>query len=194
MDLDYSNQDLDILPEIDGNPKYFTCSLNYLRYLPDSIGNFTNLLILECTCNELEYLPDSIGKLSNLEYLACSFNYIKRLPDSICNLTKLRILYCNNNELEYLPNLDLLHTLYCHDNNLIEINGFADCEILECSNNRLKSIPRVQDNCIVYLDGNESTLIIPFGVQYPDFYSVYDRYIKIIRAIITIQRKFRINF
>lgn len=33
MDLDYSNQDLDILPEIDGNPKYFTCSLNYLRYL-----------------------------------------------------------------------------------------------------------------------------------------------------------------
>ncbi len=94
----------------------YSCGI-YLRVLPDSIGNLTNLRILDLSDNHLETLPDSIGNLENLEELRLSNNYrFSKLPGSIGNLKKLEVLNLGKTNLSSLPvsleNLTNLKELY----------------------------------------------------------------------------------
>ena len=92
---------------------------NLLYKLPDSIGNLTNLRVLDIHSydknikkedlfnNEnifLRVLPDSIGNLVNLRILNLSQNCLRSLPESIGNLQKLQELNLSYNPLRSLPN------------------------------------------------------------------------------------------
>ena len=100
------NDDLDFLPEGIGNLSNLTLlyiGSNNLEALPESIGNLTNLTSLDATDNNLEALPDSIGNLTNLTSLYVTNNNLEALPDSIGNLTNLTSLYVAGNNFESLP-------------------------------------------------------------------------------------------
>ena len=75
----------------------------YLRYIPDTIGNLTQLTVFDCSHNQLEFLPDTIGNLTQLTHFCCYHNQLEFLPDTIGNLTQLIDFSCSFNQLEYLP-------------------------------------------------------------------------------------------
>ena len=103
--------------------KLYLVSLKYsLKYLPDSIGQLTNLNELEVIHNELIQLPDSIVQLTNLTVLNINSNQLTHLPDSIIQLTNLTVLNINSNQLTQLP-IQLINLTQCYiyyDNNPIE--------------------------------------------------------------------------
>jgi len=112
-----SNKELIYLPDSIGNLtnlEFLSLKSNYLQYLPDSIGNLTNLEILYVKNNNLKSLPDSIGNLTNLEILSVEDNNLQYLPDSIGKLTELKYFYADNNNLQYLP--DSIYNLFYFPN------------------------------------------------------------------------------
>jgi len=62
-----------------------------LMYLPESIGNLTNLWNLNVSYNQLVSLPESIGDLADLEQLNVAFNNLSTLPESIGNITNINL-------------------------------------------------------------------------------------------------------
>lgn len=94
--------------------------------LPDSIGNLTNLNTLIIINTPITALPDSIGNLTQLEDLEIIGTNITTVPPSITNLYKLKALVLSNNRLQSAPNgLTFL-------DNLIE---------LSITNNKIRHIP-----------------------------------------------------
>ncbi|NEO69504.1 leucine-rich repeat domain-containing protein [Moorena sp. SIO3H5] len=96
---------------------------NRLRYLPESIGDFSTLIHLDLSYNRLRYLPESIGNISTLIHLNLSGNQLSNLPESLGNLSKLKFLCLTGNQINYLPkslgNLSNLEYLYLWNNPLI---------------------------------------------------------------------------
>jgi hypothetical protein len=94
---------------------------NKLTFLPDSIGNLTNLQELIIDHNKLTFLPDNIGNLINLQKLNLALNQLTFLPDSIGNLINLQKLELALNQLTFLPdsigNLTKLQKLGLLSNN-----------------------------------------------------------------------------
>ncbi len=92
---------------------------NQIKSLPESIGNLTNLSGLYISSNQIKSLPESIGNLTNLSKLDISFNQIKSLPESIGNLKNLCELDIRNNQIKSLPesigNLTNLNNLNISD-------------------------------------------------------------------------------
>ena len=72
-----------------------------LHTLPESIGTFTNLQLLNLSNNELSTLPESIGALSNLQFLRLNYNLLVSLPESIGGLSNLQELYLDHNRLSH---------------------------------------------------------------------------------------------
>lgn len=72
------------------------------------------------------------------------------------------------------------------------ITSISECKNLKTfhfANNKMKFIQRMDRfNSIDYY-GNP--LIRPFGAEYSFFHDYYDYYVKIVKCIITIQRKFK---
>jgi internalin A len=73
--------------------------------LPESIGQLTNITVLNLSSNQLRYLPESIGQLTNLTSLNLSFNQFNALPESMAPLTNLTSLDLSRNKLHTLPDL-----------------------------------------------------------------------------------------
>ncbi len=69
--------------------------------IPTTIGNLTNLRVLELSFNKLTgTLPESLGKLSQLEVLAFNGNFLTgSIPASIGSLTQLKELHLSSNKL-----------------------------------------------------------------------------------------------
>ncbi len=93
--------------------------------LPNSIGQLTNLEILELSFNKLEgSIPTELGKLSKLKILAFNGNYLTgSIPTSLGKLSNLTQLHLSSNKLsgqlpESIANLDYLEVLNVFDNNL----------------------------------------------------------------------------
>jgi len=97
-----------------------------IYYLPENIGNWSNLASLYLEWNRISALPgtfsnltslqsfyinnnlltslgDSIGNLTNLYFLDLGYNELPAIPESICDLENLSYLWLFNNNLESLP-------------------------------------------------------------------------------------------
>ncbi len=78
----------------------------FLSELPESIGELSNLQILNLNVNQLTTLPKSIGNLTKLKTLNLDFNLLTTLPEDIGKLTGLKEFSISNNPpLKYLPSV-----------------------------------------------------------------------------------------
>lgn len=119
-----------------------------LKQLPECIGEFKQLRVLELDCL-LTSLPDSIGQLPNLIKLDLQFNNLESLPESIGNLSNLQVLNLFNNSLTSLPNsignLTKLQRLILGFNQLTSLpesfGKLSSLKVLELTYNELKSLP-----------------------------------------------------
>jgi len=115
--------------------------------LPESVGNFTNLLHLICQNNQLTEVPASIGKLEKLKTLDFSGNQLVSLPAEIGNITSLTALNVSCNKLTTFPNLfKCIHlaTLDVSHNELTEFPDIDEKMILfevNLSNNKIADVP-----------------------------------------------------
>jgi len=61
-------------------------------YLPEEIGHWQALELLDLSYNKLHELPNEIGQLKNLRRLDLTYNPIEFLPDEIAQLSLLEEL------------------------------------------------------------------------------------------------------
>ena len=92
--------------------------------IPSSLGNLTNLTVLNLGSNQLVgSIPSSLGSLTNLARLYLHHNQLSgTIPSSLGNLSKLIALYLNHNQLSgtipsSLGNLTNLSGLWLQNNN-----------------------------------------------------------------------------
>ncbi|HEY4423166.1 MAG TPA: COR domain-containing protein, partial [Pyrinomonadaceae bacterium] len=93
-----------------------------LTELPESLGQLTQLQMLDLTSNQLTALPESLGQLTQLQTLYLVSNQLTALPEWFGQLAQLQYLYLQYNELTELPetlvHLDHLEVLRLNDNPL----------------------------------------------------------------------------
>jgi Leucine-rich repeat (LRR) protein len=101
---------------------------NLIGKLPTSIGDFSNLQVLELANNELsDTLPNTIGNLRQLRILLASVNgFTGKLPATINNLNNLQELYLTNNNITKLP---------------VTLSNLTNLTRLELDGNRIDSFP-----------------------------------------------------
>ncbi|HEY4383811.1 MAG TPA: leucine-rich repeat domain-containing protein, partial [Ktedonobacteraceae bacterium] len=97
-----------------------------LASLPDSLGQLSNLQVLDVTGNLLTSLPASIGNLHKLKKLYLDANLLTSLPETLGNLWHLEELHVDENRLTSLPET---------------IEQLTNLKILNTYNNRLITIP-----------------------------------------------------
>lgn len=143
--LDYSNQNLTVLPEIPEGTEFLNCSNNQLTHLPKLPST---LKTLYCASNLLTSLP---SLPEGLHTLNCSFNRLNfsSLPNSLTSFV------CSFNNLSHLPELPpFLKTLKCDHNNLTHLPQLPETlESLVCKGNKLT----------IY-----DLPILPLGLEYID--------------------------
>jgi len=76
---------------------------NRISVLPDSFSELTSLINLYLNNNVLSSLPDNLENLENLYFLDLGYNELSLVPESICNLGNLNYLWLFNNNLESVP-------------------------------------------------------------------------------------------
>ncbi|MBN2229655.1 MAG: leucine-rich repeat domain-containing protein, partial [Candidatus Thorarchaeota archaeon] len=74
-----------------------------LTSIPDSIGFFKSLRLLNLSGNSIVSLPDTFGNLTSLQKLYLGGNGLKSLPESFGNLVNLEELLLYSNNLTALP-------------------------------------------------------------------------------------------
>ncbi|MBA0614562.1 hypothetical protein Godav_014846, partial [Gossypium davidsonii] len=109
VEIDLSGHGLigSITPQIGALSKlrYLNLSLNSLTgELPSSIGNLTQLAVLDVSHNYIHSIPLAIQKMENLVSLNFSMNSLSgKLPSSIGNLTQLAVLDVSHNYIHSIP-------------------------------------------------------------------------------------------
>ncbi|NXW93814.1 LRC39 protein, partial [Alopecoenas beccarii] len=63
-----------------------------LQKIPQFIGRFQNLVVLDLSWNSIERVPKEIGQLTSLQELLFSYNRIKSVPEEISNCVSLERL------------------------------------------------------------------------------------------------------
>ena len=133
-ELDLRVFNIQFLPESIGNltnlSKLFIMGTQ-IESLPESIGNLTNLIIVYITKNQIKSLPESIGNLTNLSMLNISSNQIETLPEAIGNLTNLSMLFIGSNQIETLPEA---------------IGNLTNLDVLFISSNQIETLPEAIGN------------------------------------------------
>ncbi|MBD3350722.1 MAG: hypothetical protein GF364_04460, partial [Candidatus Lokiarchaeota archaeon] len=128
-----------------------------LKELPQTFGNLQNLTFLDLVNNQLETLPVSFGNLSSIEKLSLRNNQLTSLNESFGNLHKLEILDLGGNELESLPksfgSLESLNTLRINLNNLKNIpKSFKDLSKLKILDLNSANLEKIPDICKPIID------------------------------------------
>ena len=79
-----------------------------LKSIPESIGNLTELEVLNLGCNELSSLPENMKNLKNLKILDLSWNNFDSIPTIITKLPSIKMIDLDHNFLKEIPELDLI--------------------------------------------------------------------------------------
>ena len=147
----------------------FVMRSSNLKYLPESIGNYTNVKSIDLTSNWLVKIPNSIGNLPVLERLVLFDNILIELPDSIGNLSNLKELHIVENEIKFIPesfgNLSKLEKLDGRYNKLIALpesfGKLQSLKILDLGRNYLRMLPESFGNLrsLVSLNLSKNELI-----------------------------------
>ena len=144
-ELFFNNMNLNLLPEEIGlfnNLEILDLSFNNLSSLPESFSNLSNLKNLNLSSNDFSFLPNNIRDLINLEELQLSFNQIDTLS-SIFDITTLKKLNLNFNNLDTLSS---------------DIGNLLNLEFLNLQNNQLVYLPATMcnfsQNCYIVVAGN----------------------------------------
>ncbi|CAN6485802.1 unnamed protein product [Victoria cruziana] len=132
--------------------------VGYDGFLPPSIGNLTDLLVLNLSNNNLRGpIPESIEQLRSLNVLALYANYFTgELPRGILNLHSLEVLDVSNNVLigtipRGLTGLRRLTHLALSRNQFYSeipsLSGLWQLSSLDLSQNQFRgSVPRLPEN------------------------------------------------
>jgi len=116
--INWSQNQLTVLPELPSGLKYLNCTGNQLTVLPELPPG---LKTLNCSQNQLTIL---LVLPKSLEILGCSNNNLTVLPELPESLTGL---YCTGNKLTSLPELpNSLKTLECSYNSITRIPVLPD--------------------------------------------------------------------
>lgn len=180
--------------------KYINCCYNNILNL--NLNKCNGLLVLECSNNklsklnldnpQLNYLDCSYNNLSNLtlnnlklDYLDCSFNNLLSLDLSKCG-NLLKTLYCFNNKLlqlntNYFPKLE---TLSCGENKLTVINISKNCELnfFYCDNNPIKHLNLTRNKKIRDLN-IKGTQLTSIDISHLDKLEHFDAYPSSLKTI-----------
>lgn len=96
---------------------------NYLKDLPESIGNLVNLQFLDLRGNNLKNLPKSFENLINLQYLDLSSNiYLNKIPKFLEKHPNLLNFYLSENSL-FLPSESFVCKNFHKMPKIIEFEG-----------------------------------------------------------------------
>jgi hypothetical protein len=129
--------------------KKFNFSRRKIFVIPESIGNFKNLISLNISSNNITKLPVSIGQLTKLKKLNLAYNKITELPDFFSELSRLTDLEMNSNRLKKLPEsigqLKNLSRLFLSHNELIKIpsciGNLHQLQFFYLDSNKLTDLP-----------------------------------------------------
>ncbi|WP_350286997.1 DUF5018 domain-containing protein [uncultured Croceitalea sp.] len=97
-----------------------------LNILPESIGDLSNLRVLDLELNNILVIPTSIERLANLNELSFFINPLSTVPLEVFELTNLRKLDLGATRISSLPS---------------EIGNLTSLENLNFGNSSLSSIP-----------------------------------------------------
>ena len=80
-------------------------SYNQLEFIPDEIGNCTQLTTLDLQHNKLKNLPESIGNLKQLSRIGLRYNRLSTgsVPSSLSCCVALEQFNVENNMISNLP-------------------------------------------------------------------------------------------
>lgn len=131
--------------------KATTLSLSFalLDEVPESLGQLSQLKVLDLDGNQLTNLPESLSQLSQLQTLVLSTNQLYELPKWLGELSQLRALHLSDNQLSTLPEslgqLSQLQELYLGGNRLTELpkslRQLSHLQTIILTTNRLINIP-----------------------------------------------------
>ena len=107
---------------------------NRILTLPESFSDMTSLINLYINNNVLSSLPDNLGNLENLYFLDLGYNELPLVPESICNLGNLTYLWLFNNNLESVPECMCEMDLDWNNNDLGGYPYFAIGANMLCDN------------------------------------------------------------
>jgi hypothetical protein len=122
---------------------------NRLQSLPEALGAFSALQVLDCSGNRLTSVPRVVGRCTALQQLQMASNRLRGLTSGIGNLMRLQLLDLSHNQYRHLPtmtgDLTQLAALLLEDNQLEDLPSSCSslCKLtqLTLSANRLHVLP-----------------------------------------------------
>jgi len=175
LEWDISNMDISTWNGVNTNSEGYVTELilqnKNLEALPQEIGQFPYLKVLNLSWNPITTLPPGIGQLTNLKSLNLGLNFLTTLPPEIGQLTNLTDLEAFGNGLISLPpEIGQLSNLTLLDLNLNQLT-FVPQEIFQLKKltvlglwkNQLTVVPpeisQLSSLTILNLDENQITSI-----------------------------------
>ncbi|XP_004637032.1 leucine-rich repeat-containing protein 39 isoform X1 [Octodon degus] len=143
-----------------------------LLEIPEFIGRFQNLIVLDLSRNTISEIPPGIGLLTRLQELILSYNKIKTVPKELSNCASLEKLELAVNrdicdlpqELSNLLKLTHLDLSMNHFTTIpLAVLNMPALEWLDMGSNRLEQLPstieRMQSLHTLWLQRNEITCL-----------------------------------
>lgn len=126
----------------------------YLKNLPDSFKNLSNLLTLDLSWNTFDSIPETVFGLKKLKNLNIKQNNINFIPDSFEKNSELSILDLGRNNLVSIPNsIGHLRNLRCL---------FVDKNTLRFIPESIGNLTKLQ---VLNVDNNETLHHLPDSIE-----------------------------
>lgn len=153
---DYISQNILELQNIREISYWFIPTNSFLKSLPSSIGDLSNLICLELAEQSIESIPSSLANCQYLETLNLHGNPIKKIPNEIFKLENLRYLSIGSNKVKIeiddinkFGNFEQLHSLSLKNCGLktfpTSIENLNDLVSISLEDNEIHELPSVDE-------------------------------------------------